>query len=202
MANFNKYSKLLYSQDPVTAKDRSVKWFKENVNRLDLDSISRANVTISEIKNDNVLEPLLLMGYMTLFQYRPITREKLPYYDNFPLIVPIYRDNIMFKGLNLHYLPYDLRAALMDKLIIRVNNRDYNEQTKFMLDYSFLKGFRKLKEAKPCLKQYYFNRVRSGFIKILPEDWNNVVFLPIERFKKQTKKRVWYESRKTIENVI
>ena len=77
------------------------------------------------LKSDRTrYEPYPMLGNMYLFSYDPKTKETLPYYDRFPLIIP-FRPSVVsgkagsgpgFYGLNLHYIPPRLRARLMDAL--------------------------------------------------------------------------------------
>ena len=45
-----------------------------------------------------------------MFVYDPKTKAKLPFYDTFPLVLPIDTFRGGFIGLNFHYLPtvYDI----------------------------------------------------------------------------------------------
>ena len=55
-----------------------------------------------------------LVGTMQMFFYDPKHKDKLPYYDLFPLIVVVGPAEGGFYGLNLHYLPPILRAKMLD----------------------------------------------------------------------------------------
>ena len=65
-----------------------------------------------------------------------------------------------------------------------------------MLTYDMLRGFTKFKRAKPCLKRYITMYMKTQFIPILPDEWAPAIFLPVENFKKMSKKAVWMESKK------
>ena len=58
-----------------------------------------------------------LMGGLYYFLYDPKTKNDLPYYDKFPLVMPLKRDADGFLGLNLHYLPLNYRINFMRKLL-------------------------------------------------------------------------------------
>ena len=58
-----------------------------------------------------------LMGGLYYFYYDPKTKAELPYYDRFPLVMPLKRDSDGFIGLNLHYLPLRYRINFMRKLL-------------------------------------------------------------------------------------
>ena len=55
-------------------------------------------------------------GRLNMFFYDPKTKARLPYYDVFPLVLPLESIKGGFMGLNFHYLPYILRFRLLDRL--------------------------------------------------------------------------------------
>jgi len=44
-------------------------------------------------------------GRLNMFFYDPKFKKTLPYYDTFPLVLPLERYDDGFLGINLHYLP-------------------------------------------------------------------------------------------------
>lgn len=135
-------------------------------------------------------------GNMYMFLYDPKTKDQLPYYDRFPLVFPFDDAEGGFYGINLHYLPYKLRAQLMDALYELASNSKYDESTKLRMSYQLLNRARKFRNFKPCVKRYLANRTQSQFVYIYPSEWDMALFLPTERFQKATKDKVWQESRK------
>lgn len=139
------------------------------------------------------------MGKMYMFFYNPKTKDKLPYYDRFPLIFPFEKTNDGFLGLNLHYLPYPQRALLMDGLYDLVNNENYDNDTRLKrLSYERLNSAARYRFYKPCIKRYLTNHVQSRFFEVHPTEWDIALFLRTERFEKANKQKVWQESRKMI----
>lgn len=136
------------------------------------------------------------MGKMYLFNYDPKTKATLPYYDRYPLIFPVQGAPGGFYGINMHYLPYVLRARLMDALYDLSSNERYDERTKLRLSYDILKGATKYKAFKPTFKRYLSSHVRSRFIEINSSEWDIALFLPLESFAKASKGSVWADSRK------
>ena len=55
-------------------------------------------------------------GIMNLFGYDPKHKERLPYYDTFPLIFPLEPAKGGFIGLNFHYLRPGARVAFLRSL--------------------------------------------------------------------------------------
>ena len=121
-------------------------------------------------------------GALNMFIYDPKLKNKLPYYDTFPLVLPIERYGDGFLGINFHYLPYALRARLLSRLDPNAN-------------YSALKNVRLV---KPTLKRYLNSNVRSRFRKLEEEDFMTAIMLPVQRFRKSSASKVWSDSRKVI----
>ena len=137
-----------------------------------------------------------IIGKMYFFFYDPKTKETLTYYDKFPLVIPIDRYADGFLGLNLHYINPRDRVILLDKLSTTLNNKSYDESTKFRINYAYLTAASRAFEATPCIKRYLFRNVNSRFLNIAANDWDIAAMLPVERFQKATKQKVFAESRK------
>ncbi len=139
-----------------------------------------------------------LIGKMFLFFYDAKLKKELPYWDKFPLIfvIELYKDGWL--GLNLHYLPLLLRAKLFDKLLHFANDTTLDKITKLRLSYALLKSVSQYPEVRPCIKRYLVPHVRSKLLTIEPINWEIALFLPVEQFQKQTKERVWADSKKKI----
>jgi len=138
------------------------------------------------------------VGRMYMFFYDPKTKRELPYYDKFPLIFMLKPLEDGFLGLNLHYLPPQLRARLMDGLYDLTTDKRYDENTRLRLSYEILQSAAKFRFFKPCVKRYLKNHVRSRFVLIDSTEWDMALFLPTERFVKANKNSVWRESRQAV----
>ena len=141
-----------------------------------------------------------LLGGMYMMLYDAKTKAKLPYYDKMPLIFPYRRVPGGFMGLNMHYLPLQLRAKLMDALYDTANNTSYDETTRLKISYKILDKAAKYKAFQPCLKRYLNSQVQSKFMYIYPSEWDIALFLPTERFVGATKATVFADSRRQIGN--
>jgi hypothetical protein len=136
------------------------------------------------------------IGHMYFFFYDPKTKDKLPYYDRFPLVIPIRKYNDGFLGLNLHYIHPKHRIILLDKLSQFASNKNYDMQTKLKLSYETLSAFSIAYEATPCIKRYLASHVESRFIEIFADEWDIAALLPVEQFEKASANKVWTDSRK------
>ena len=183
----------------VAAKARmAATWFRSIVERAKI-ALARETVfqtVITEAAAVGGLTSKMWLGKMYFFVYNPKHKTTLPYYDMFPLVLPVERYSDGFLGINFHYLAPKERAHLLDEIKIFVNDKTLSEKTRIMLTYDMLRGFAKFKRAKPCLKRYITMYMKTQFIPILPDEWGPAIFLPVENFKKMSKKAVWMESKK------
>ena len=169
MSIFDEISKLRKSgKEPY-------QWYRNRIKELGTPSQS-------QLIRDGKITGRVNFGALNMFIYDPKLKNKLPYYDTFPLVLPIekYRDG--FLGINFHYLPYALRAQLLSRLDPNAN-------------YSALKNVRLV---KPTLKRYLNSNVRSRFRKLEEEDFMTAIMLPVQRFRKSSASKVWSDSRKVI----
>ena len=183
----------------VPAKERmAVTWFRSIEQQA---RAALARETVSQyIKIDaaqrGTLTGRLIPGRLYFFMYNPKHKGTLPYYDTFPLVLPIQKFSNGFLGINFHYLYMKDRAILFDELKIFVNDRTLSDITKIKLKYDMLRGFTRFKRAKPALKRYLTTYMKSQFIPVTPEEWAPAIFLPVEKFRKMNKQAVWGESRR------
>ena len=171
----------------------SLEWFKKR-----LASVSRVqnNVILKDPALNRVQKPF--MGRMYMYFYDPKTKETLPYYDRFPLIIMVKKEKNGFTGLNLHYLPPVLRAKFFDNLTEFTNNKKYDESTRFRLTYNFLKSSTKMDFFKPCFKRYLTSQITTRITEVPATEWEVALFLPTDKFVKNSRNTVWRKSRQMI----
>lgn len=139
------------------------------------------------------------IGSMYAFYYDPKWKDELPYYDRFPLVFPFQQAQGGFLGLNLHYLPLQYRAKLMDGLYEYANNSKYDESTKLKLNYQLMQKASQLRFFKPCIKHYLADHVVSKFMYIYPSEWDIALFLDTAKFVKANRAKVWKDSKAMIQ---
>jgi len=137
-----------------------------------------------------------MIGKMYFYFYDPKTKDSMPYYDRFPLVIPIERYNDGFLGLNLHYIHPKNRMILLDKLSDTTSNDTYNENTKLKINYRYLAAASKVFEATPCIKRYLFTQIESRFLEISADEWDIAALLPVESFVGASTSKVYADSRK------
>lgn len=159
----------------IAAKAReALNWYKGKV-----DSLLKPTAADKVFRKTGSPE----VGKMYIYVYDPKWKEILPFYDMYPLVIPIEYYSNGFLGLNLHYLPPLARAQLLTALMKEANNDKHDETTKLNISYGILKGAAtQYSGFENCVKRYLYNHVRSNFFIIDPKEWDKVVLLPLQRW--------------------
>ena len=131
-------------------------------------------------------------GRLNMFIYDPKLKKKLPYYDTFPLVLPLEEYNDGFLGLNFHYLPIPLRMKLLDRVVDFSNNTKFDKSTTLGVSYNALKRVRLI---KPTIKRYLAGKVKSRFRRVDADEFTVATLLPVARFKKGSQAEVYKDSR-------
>ena len=173
----------------VTAQE----WYRQKAQEV-------RSVSPGKIITDNTdhTKTTIKPGFMYLFGYDPKMKDELPYYDRFPLIFPFASDGDGFLAMNLHYLPFNFRAKLMDNLYPLVTNLKFDETTRIKASYNMLNSVAKYKYFKPCVKKYLYGHLKTKFLLIPANEWDIALFLPLQRFQKATPNQVYKDSRAMI----
>ena len=174
--------------DDAKGRPKSTQWYQDKIKEFGKPG---ALDLIRDGKRNN--KPFY--GKLNMFFYNPKFKKKLPYYDTFPLVLPLETYSDGFLGLNLHYLPIPLRIKLLDRLVDYSNNTQFDESTRLIVDYSKLK---KIKLIQPTIHKYLAGHVQSQFRRIDADEFTVATLLPVQRFKKATAKEVWSDSRSMI----
>jgi hypothetical protein len=148
------------------------------------------------MRDKDRLKNTSMIGKMYFYFYDPKTKDTMPYYDRFPLVIPIERYNDGFLGLNLHYIHPKHRMILLDKLSDTMSNDTYDEKTKLKINYRYLAAASRIFEANPCIKRYLFTQIESRFLEITADEWDIAAMLPVETFVGATTSKVYADSRK------
>ena len=171
--------------------ERSLDWYQTQVRAL-----SRAKIQPNKLmQNTPDLTTTLLPGGLYMFFYDAKLKDKLPYWDEFPLVLPFRRVQDGFYGINLHYLPYPMRLKLLGALHERAADTKITESTRLKTNWRMLQTLSTIAPVKACVKHYLFEQVQSRFLQIKYPDWVVASLLPVEQFVGATKTKVWQESR-------
>lgn len=183
----------LYHINPSDVKN-SKAWFDSQVAKLATKKITPNRIMIGD--GGMQLTGRLSPGKMFFFYYDPKFKETLPYYDQFPMVIPFDKDDKGFIGLNLHYLDYRPRMMLLKELLKISGNKALTESSKINYSWQMIKGVSKMKMAAPCVKRYLFDHVKSPFCEVPPTSWHTAMLLPVQRFVGASKEYVWNESKR------
>ena len=195
------FDSLVSKAEGAGIKRDSRAWFRKQAQAVN------ANPALMLRSQANRLTNIPLIGRMYLFRYDPKTKNKLPYYDRYPLVIPIgtggktggtASSGGSFLGLNLHYLPPVLRAKLMDALYNVASSKTIDDKTKLKVSYDILSQASRYRFFKPCVKRYLISHVQSKFFYIEPTEWDMALFLPLDRFVGASKNVVYKDSRNRI----
>jgi hypothetical protein len=150
--------------------------------------VANLKPTKASLMNDLTrLRERSIIGRLYFFVYDPKTKEKMKYYDTFPLVLPIERYADGFLGLNIHYIHPKQRLILMDKLSSYATNDKFDNTTKLRLTYQTLKSASKIFEKNACIKRYLFTQIQSRFLEIGADEWDIAALLPVESFTSEKK---------------
>ena len=131
-------------------RDLSIRWFRKQVREL-------GDINPREQLREGKLKTRPVFGKMNFFMYSPKykdNRNVLPYYDRFPLILPITPiggANLSdgFMGLNFHYLSVPMRVKLLN-VMAEYANGPMDEATRIKLIWNTIK---RNKIVQPTIKR-------------------------------------------------
>ena len=185
--------------------DAAVDWFQDRTSIIPTRPLQIVRGTDSEQHTPQRFKKRLRLsryewGRMVMFQYDPIGKRTLPYYDKFPMgfIIDVQLDSFLM--LNMHYLPLGLRANVMDMLYRFVsgdpNDLQDNDKLELMPQpYKILKRYRRLRWYKGSLKRYLNSNIQSRIVTIYPKEWNMALFMPMTRtFRGASKEKVFRDT--------
>jgi hypothetical protein len=183
---------MVMTQNQLKQKEQqSMKWFETIVTNFS------GNMSYIQKNKIGKIVGRPQLGRLTLYYYDPKWKDQMPYYDIFPMIIPLNYYSDGFLGLNLHYLPIPARLAFFDelmhlqtkkggffsKLSQSIFGKGYDSRTAIGATYPILKGVDKYSPFKECIKRYLSTHIRSPFLDIEPTFWEEVVTLPVQQFR-------------------
>ena len=176
-------------RDAAKGQERSTAWYRDKIKEFGTPSAQ-------DLIRDGKRSGSPFYGKLNMFFYDPKLKSTLPYYDTFPLVLPLEKYSDGFLGINFHYLPIPLRVRLLDRLFDYANSSNLEEKTtQLNVDYSKLKNINLI---KPTLHRYLAGQTKSQFRRIDADEFTIATLLPVQRFKKASDREVWKESRSMI----
>ena len=179
-----------YIQSVVKAaggRPKSTQWFKDKIKEF-------GQPGATDLIRDGVQSRTPHFGRLNMFFYDPKTKARLPYFDVFPLVLPLETISGGFMGLNFHYLPYMLRFRLLQRLQ-KFADGGFKSTTKIEANYDDVKS---IGLVRPTIKKYLYSNVRSQFLRIDFDEAVLAAYLPVQQFRKAGTSKVWSDSRRMI----
>ena len=194
-------------REEAHGRELSMRWYRQKVQ--DLLPTPQVRQMIREGVKTQKVTVRPNFGTMNLFYYRPKGAAKLPYYDVFPLVIPIGRRlNDGFVGLNFHYLSVPQRWLLLERLSMfqvpsELDAFDTGEDAGDVMAL-FWSQIRRKRGVKPIVKRYLTRNIQSLFLKIELSEMLIALSIPMERFytgkwggkKRYLAEKVYRQSRK------
>jgi hypothetical protein len=178
--------------DTTTAFGRS--WLIQYMNRLSPTFRDRAEI----IRDREQQRSRIMIGRFYFFFYNPKTKENLPYWDRFPMVIPLKGYSDGFLGLNLHYIYPKDRLILLQQLSRTMTGPVEDERSRLRLSYPILQAMHMAYRATPCIKRYLKPHIMSRFVEVPPTEWNIAAVLPVQVFTGKVsvhKQDVWQDSK-------
>lgn len=152
-----------------------------------LQKMAKLNPTAQErgqiLRDQAAQRTRTMIGRFYFFLYNPKGKETLPYWDKFPMVIPLQRYDDGFLGLNLHYIYPKDRLILLQQLKRTMSGPIEDERTRLRLSYPILKAMHQAYRATPCIKRYLSGHIMTRFIEVPPEEWDIASTLPVQDFR-------------------
>lgn len=158
---------------------------KEKIRKKDLNGsgalFGQSRKNFNERSFNPVKDPFI--GGMFFYEYDPKWKEKLPYYDRYPLVTPFNLYNDGWIGINWHYMEPNLRRRVLLYLLAYKEKKSTREYMK--ISYELLNKSVHVEAFKPAIKRYLTGHVRTKLVKINSDEWRHVAALPLAKWKKR-----------------
>tara|TARA_B100000287_G_C20603294_1_gene768981 strand:- start:2 stop:640 length:639 start_codon:yes stop_codon:yes gene_type:complete len=160
---------------------RTASWYRKQVRTIakrfqDAETVmekmqadeKKETLTDDKFQDTNRSRTDVRKGHLYLFEYSA-TMERIPYWDEFPLLYVIDHNNRSFRGVNLHYMQPKYRNGII-KTLIEDNL---------------------LRVPKTTFHKYIRQGVRSRFLDLGVAEWQTAIFLPVENFVYRKQKKLY-----------
>ena len=154
---------------------KSSSWYRNAINQI------ATPITAKRLMREKKLIGRPSAGRLNMFFYDPKTKERLPLYDTFLLVLPLEPIKGGFLGMNFHYLPPLARFRMLQRLQAFASNNKFDQSTRLDVSYDDIKNSRLF---KPTIKKYLYGYTRSNFLRIDADEAAISIMLPVQQFKK------------------
>lgn len=184
----NFYDLLKLARNEILNRSKeALNWYKDSV----LNAPNKKNINPTDL-----LKPVgsPQVGSLYFFKYDAKHKDKLPYWDMYPVIVCLGPAKGGFYGLNFHYLPPAQRAGMLNALSVASgkfgDGDNKGTDRKLNVSYQIIQNA-KISGYEQCIK-HYLNGRYSNMRMIAPDDWEKIVMLPLQKWVVRTGFRAPY----------
>jgi len=158
----------------------SLEWFRRNIRDIRL----RPDMVMSSLSGSGVTGSQMKQGKVYMFHYDAKHQDTLPYWDKYPIVIPIDRYKDGFLGINVHYISPAMRVVLLKPLLeqLRSNSIEGDGDSRLDVDYNIIEANSDLRFAKPCIKRYLTSHVGARIVEVPYENWEAIMMLPLAKF--------------------
>jgi hypothetical protein len=166
------------------AMGKSASWYQKKIAAL-------KNISPTQIMKDHSeYRTKPIKGEMYVYYYLPKHRETLPYWDMFPLVLPLSYDKDGMLGMNFHYIRPQHRIMLLDE----IKKHGWGPK-KTIINYDIISSFARSRFAEPTIKRYLWSQFGTPLRRIAAVDIPTALLVPCEKFYKMDKNKVWKQYR-------
>ena len=173
--------------NPKKALDIFANVSRETIRRNSQRSVTWMMNKIKSAKKKDLTRTVPKIGGMYLYVYDAKTKDKLPFWDASPLVIPVKFEKGGFSGLNFHYIPLQERLVLFD---ILSGIRSNKSKRYIRISYGKLLSLSNT-YWKYAYKRYLYTHLRSKLLVIERDEWKDALTLPVANFQKATQTTVF-----------
>lgn len=178
---FEKYNSIAQNVPGKKESMRNKEMFRKMV--LGQEHITSLKPVIDDLERPRKLRTKTLVT----FEYNPKTKERLPYWDKYPLVLLTEINALGWEGYNLHYMHPLERARIL---------YEYQKNSRGLDAGKMFNEFKNHRYSEFCYKKYIANNVTVPPREIPVAYWELAIQLPYEAFQKASKEHVWNENKK------
>jgi hypothetical protein len=167
----------------------SLRWFMDYIRK----NVTQAKFQVLKAGSKQVHR--IRPGFIYTYNYDPKLKATLPYYDTAPLVLVTSVTPNGWYGINFHYLPARMRMLIFTELLSVMNNDKMDESTRLKASWAkalqLSKAVNGTRGMENSIKQYLDDHVVGLTWQVLPEYWEQALFLPTQRFMGAPARTVW-----------
>ena len=183
----NRLTNAFYETQYESFSNESTEWFSRKIKSYNHNKRNRTSLL-----NDYERIMSYKVGDLLFFAYNAKTKNKLPYYDAFPLILLTHspksfkkrnKEKVsMFSGINFHHIYPTQRAALLYTMLA-ASGSDVIDPTSYNISRRIINSMKGTQNFDKCFRNYLVDYRISDFIKVEPYEYESAVYLPTADYR-------------------